>query len=213
MRVFHLGSPPDYEQPPENSIGARAKREGVDPQSIAYDDMLEDGGKAMLYMPALNYVDGSLEVLRQMMESPQAVPGLSDGGAHCGIICDASFPTFLLTHWARDRERGEKLPLPYVVNLQTKRAAETYGLYDRGVVAPGYKADLNVIDFENLSIEHPEVHHDLPEGGRRLMQRANGYEATIVSGTITQRNGQPTGELPGKMVLGKQAAPTRLAAE
>lgn len=214
MRVFHLGNPPNYEQSLENSIGARAKREGVDPQSIAYDDMLEDGGRAMLYMPALNYVDGDLEVLRQMMLSPQAIPGLSDGGAHCGIICDASFPTFLLTHWARDRERGEKLPLPYVINLQTKRAAETYGLFDRGVVAPGYKADLNVIDFENLSIGVPEVHYDLPEGGRRLMQKAIGYEATIVSGAITQRHGKPTGELPGKMVLGKQAAPAApMAAE
>lgn len=213
MRVFRLGNPPNYEQPPENSIGARARREGVDPQSIAYDDMLEDGGRAMLYMPALNYVDGDLEVLRQMMLSPQAVPGLSDGGAHCGIICDASFPTFLLTHWARDRERGEKLPLPYVINLQTKRAAETYGLYDRGVVAPGYKADLNVIDFEKLSIGHPEVHYDLPEGGRRLMQKANGYDATIVSGVITQRDGVPTGERPGKMVLGKRAAPVPAAAQ
>jgi N-acyl-D-aspartate/D-glutamate deacylase len=212
-RVFRLGNPPDYEQSAENAIGPRARALGVHPEAIAYDALLEDGGRGMLYMPALNYVDGSLDALRQMMQSPQAIPGLSDGGAHCGIICDASFPTFLLTHWARDRSRGEKLPLPYVISLQTKRAAETFGLHDRGVIAPGYKADINVIDFDGLRLEPPRVHYDLPEGGRRLMQRAHGYDATIVSGVVTQRRGEPTGALPGKMVLGQQRGPLAMAAE
>ena len=211
--VFDLGSPPDYEQPPENAIGPRARAAGVDPQSIAYDAMVRDGGRGMLYMPALNYANGSLDPTYEMLRSARAIPGLSDGGAHCGIICDASFPTFLLTHWGRDRTHGQKLDLPYLVALQTRKAAEAFGLYDRGLLAPGYKADVNVIDFDALRLHPPHVTYDLPKGGRRLMQKADGYVATIVSGAVTQRNGEPTGALPGRMVLGQREAPAALAAE
>jgi N-acyl-D-aspartate/D-glutamate deacylase len=164
-------------------------------------------------MPALNYADGNLDPVYEMMRSPLAIAGLSDGGAHCGIICDASFPTYLLTHWARDRTRGERLSLPYVVELQTRKSAEALGLYDRGVVAPGYRADLNVIDFDRLRLLPPEVSYDLPLGGRRLVQTAEGYEVTIVAGIVTRRDGAATGALPGRMVLGAQLPPQAIAAE
>lgn len=212
-RVYDLGDPPDYEQAPERAIGPRARAAGVSPESIAYDALLRDGGRGMLYMPALNYAGGSLDPVHEMLQSTRAIPGLSDGGAHCGIICDASFPTFLLTHWGRDRARGGRLDLPHLVAMQTRKAAEVFGLYDRGLLAPGYKADVNVIDFQALKLHPPHVTYDLPKGGRRLMQKADGYVATIVSGTVTQRNGAPTGALPGRMVLGKQAAPLAAAAE
>ncbi|MCA8928844.1 MAG: amidohydrolase family protein [Alphaproteobacteria bacterium] len=212
-RVFRLGNPPDYEQSPDDAIGPRARAQGIDPQAIAYDAMLEDEGRGMLYMPALNYADGSLDPVYEMLQSPLAIAGLSDGGAHCGIICDASFPTYLLTHWARDRARGEKLDLAYLVALQTRKAAEAFGLSDRGLIAPGYKADVNVIAFDRLQLHPPRVVHDLPEGGRRLVQQADGYEATIVSGVVTRRNGEATGALPGRMVLGRRAEPLARAAE
>jgi N-acyl-D-aspartate/D-glutamate deacylase len=212
-KVFTLGAPPDYEQPTENAIGPRAAREGRNLEEIAYDAMLEDDGQGMLYMPALNYADGNLDPVYEMMRSPLAIAGLSDGGAHCGIICDASFPTYLLTHWARDRTRGERLSLPYVVELQTRKSAEALGLYDRGVVAPGYRADLNVIDFDRLRLLPPEVSYDLPLGGRRLVQTAEGYEVTIVAGIVTRRDGAATGALPGRMVLGAQLPPQAIAAE
>lgn len=212
-RVYRLGNPPDYEQAPDQAIGPRARALGADPQAIAYDAMLEDEGRGLLYMPALNYAGGNLDPVYEMLRSARAIPGLSDGGAHCGIICDASFPTFLLTHWARDRKREGRFDLPYLVALQTRRAAEVFGLYDRGLLAPGYKADLNVIDFDALKLHPPHVVYDLPEGGRRLMQKADGYVATIVSGTVTQRNGEPTGALPGRIVRGMQPAPVRMAAE
>jgi N-acyl-D-aspartate/D-glutamate deacylase len=212
-RVFDLGSPPDYEQAPENAIGPRARALGVHPESIAYDALLRDGGRGMLYMPALNYSNGNLDPTLEMLQSPQVIPGLSDGGAHCGIICDASFPTFLLTHWGRDRSRGSRLAVPYLVAMQTRKAAETFGLFDRGLIAPGYKADINVIDFEALTLHPPHVVYDLPMGGRRLVQKADGYEATIVSGIITRRQGEATGALPGRMVLGAQPGPLARAAE
>jgi N-acyl-D-aspartate/D-glutamate deacylase len=212
-KVYLLGDPPDYEQAPENALGPRARRAGRDPAAMAYDAMLENGGRGMLYVPFLNYVDGTLDSVRAMLLHPQAVPGLSDGGAHCGIICDASFPTYMLTHWARDRSRGERLSLPFVVAAQTRRTAEVFGLRDRGLVAPGYKADLNVIDFERLRLYPPHVTYDLPMGGRRLVQNVEGYDATIVSGVVTRRAGAATGALPGRMVLGPKPAPVRLAAE
>ena len=132
------------------------------------------------------------------------MPGLCDGGAHCGIICDASFPTYLLTHWTRDRSRGDKLSIPFVVAAQSRKTAQTVGLYDRGVIAPGYKADLNVIDYDRLHLHAPKVHYDLPAGGRRLLQQADGYDATIVSGVVTQRDGMATGARPGRLVRGAQ---------
>ncbi len=205
--MFLLGDPPDYEQPFEQSIAARAARAGITPEALVYDLMLERDGHNHLYVTLCNYLDGSLEVSRQMMQHPGAVLGLGDGGAHCGTICDGSFPTFMLTHWVRDRRRGERLPLPQVVKWLSRDTANAIGLHDRGLLAPGYKADLNLIDPVRLHLHAPEVVHDLPSGGRRLVQRADGYCATIVSGQVVLRDGQPTGALPGRLVRGAQPAP------
>jgi len=206
-KMFLLGNPPDYEQPLERTLGARAKREGRKPEEPAYAAMLEDNGRGMLYVPFANYADGNLDAVREMLRDPHAVPGLSDGGAHCGIICDASFPTYLLTHWTRDRARGEKLSIPFVVAAQSRRTAESIGLMDRGVLARGYKADINVIDYDRLHLHPPKVHYDLPMNGRRLLQQIEGYEATVVSGVVTQRHGKATGARPGRLVQGVQGRP------
>lgn len=206
-KMYLLGNPPDYEQPPERTLGARAKREGRAPEELAYDAMLEENGRGMLYVPFLNYAEGNLDAVHEMLQDPHSIPGLSDGGAHCGIICDASFPTYLLTHWTRDRTRGDRLSIPFVVAAQARRTAESVGLMDRGVLARGYKADVNVIDYDKLHMHPPKVHYDLPMGGRRLLQQIDGYEATIVSGVVTQRHGQSTGARPGRLVQGVQAAP------
>jgi len=203
-KMYLLGNPPDYEQPPENSLGARARREGKRPEELAYDAMLTEDGRGMLYVPFVNYSDGNLDSTREMLQDPRAVPGLSDGGAHCGIICDATFPTYLLTHWTRDRSRGEKLSVPFVVAAQSRKTALSVGLYDRGLIAPGYKADINVIDYDRLHLHPPKVHYDLPVGGRRLLQQVDGYDATIVSGVVTQREGRATGARPGRLIRGAQ---------
>src|SRR5579862_7202744 len=201
-KMYLLGNPPDYEQPPENTLGARAHRQGRQPEELAYDAMLSDQGRGMLYVPFLNYADGNLDAVHEMLRDPHSVPGLSDGGAHCGIICDASFPTYLLTHWTRDRSRGEKLSIPFVVAAQSRKTALSVGLADRGLIAPGYKADINVIDYGRLHLHPPKVHYDLPVGGRRLLQQVDGYEATVVSGVVTQREGKPSGARPGRLVRG-----------
>lgn len=206
-KMYLLGNPPDYEQPPERTLGARAKREGRTPEELAYDAMLEENGRGMLYVPFLNYAEGNLDAVHEMLQDPHSIPGLSDGGAHCGIICDASFPTYLLTHWTRDRTRGDRLSIPFVVAAQARRTAESVGLMDRGVLARGYKADVNVIDYDKLHMHPPKVHYDLPMGGRRLLQQIDGYDATIVSGVVTQRHGQSTGARPGRLVQGVQASP------
>jgi N-acyl-D-aspartate/D-glutamate deacylase len=203
-KMYLLGDPPDYEQPPEKTLGAQARREGRKPEELAYDAMLTDEGRGMLYVPFLNYADGNLDATREMLCDPRAVPGLSDGGAHCGIICDASFPTYLLTHWTRDRSRGEKLSIPFVVAAQSRKTALSVGLTDRGLIAPGYKADVNVIDYDRLHLHPPKVHYDLPVGGRRLLQQVDGYDATIVSGVVTQRGGASTGAHPGRLIRGAQ---------
>lgn len=205
--MFQLGDPPDYEQPLENSIQSRAERAGVTPEELAYDLMLENDGRNMLYVTLCNYESGSLETSLQMMRHPGAVMGLGDGGAHCGTICDGSYPTFLLTHWVRDRQRGERLSLPFAVKRLTLDTAQAVGLADRGVIAAGYKADLNVIDLDRLHLHAPEVVHDLPSGGRRLVQRASGYRATVVNGQVVYRDGAASGILPGRLVRGPQAAP------
>ena len=205
-KMYLLGDPPDYEQPLENALGARARLQGRKPEELAYDAMLSDEGRGMLYVPFLNYADGNLDATREMLCDPRSVPGLSDGGAHCGIICDASFPTYLLTHWTRDRKRGEKLSIPFVVAAQSRKTALSVGLTDRGVIAPGYKADINVIDHDRLHLHPPKVHYDLPVGGRRLLQQVDGYDATIVSGVVTQRNGTATGNRPGRLVRGAQGS-------
>ena len=205
-RMFLLGDPPDYEQPLEQSIAARARRLGVTPEELAYDLMLERNGRNNLYVTLCNYEYGSLDSSLDMMRHAGSVLGLGDGGAHCGTICDGSYPTFMLTHWVRDRTRGERLPLPVVVKWLSHDTASAVGLEDRGLIAPGYKADLNIFDLNRLHLHAPEVTYDLPSGGRRLVQRANGYTATIVSGTPVYRDGVPTGLLPGRLVRGPQAA-------
>jgi N-acyl-D-amino-acid deacylase len=205
-KVFPLGDPPDYEPAPEASIAAEAARTGRDPHEVLYDRMLELDGRQLLMLAILSYSEGDLEALREMLEHPASAFGLGDGGAHCGAICDASMTTFLLTHWARDRSRGPKLPIEWVVRKMTRDTAHLYGLRDRGVVAPGMKADLNVIDWDRLQLELPELVHDLPAGARRLVQRARGYDATLVSGIVTLRDGEHTGELPGRVIRGPRAA-------
>ncbi|MDJ0868037.1 MAG: amidohydrolase family protein [Myxococcota bacterium] len=205
--MFPLGDPPDYEPGPEQSIQAIAERGGRDPREVVLDTLLANDGTGLIYLPLLGYADGDLEAIRAMMVHPQSVFGLSDGGAHCGIICDASMPTFLLTHWARDRARGERIPLEQLVERQTRRTATFYGMEDRGVLAPGMKADVNVIDFDALHIHAPEIVYDLPADGRRLIQKVDGYRYTICSGEVIYEEGEPTGALPGKLVRGPQASP------
>ena len=201
-QIYPLGDPPDYEPPAERSVAAVAAREGRAPEDVVYDWLLERDGRQLLFAPLANYVDANFDALREMMLHPRTVLGLSDGGAHCGLICDASMPTFLLTHWARDRRRGERIPLEHAVRLQTGNTAAVYGLADRGTLEPGKKADLNVIDYDALSLHAPEMVFDLPAGGRRLVQRVDGYRATIVSGEVTFENGDPTGARPGGLVRG-----------
>jgi N-acyl-D-aspartate/D-glutamate deacylase len=167
----------------------------------------------MLYVPFLNYAEGSLDAVREMIVHKDSVPGLSDGGAHVGMICDGSFPTTMLTHWTRDRTRGPRIALADVVRMQTRDTARTVGLHDRGVLAPGYRADINVIDYQRLALHAPQVAYDLPAGGRRLIQRASGYSATIVGGQVTYWDGDPTGALPGRLLRGGTPAPVAMAAE
>jgi N-acyl-D-amino-acid deacylase len=200
--LFPIGEPPDYEPAPERSIAAIAAREGRDPEGVLYDVMLQHDGRELVMKALLGYSYGNLDDMREMILHPNAVLGLSDGGAHCGAICDASIPTFMLTHWTRDRDRGERLPLELIVQKQSRDTANVYGLGDRGVVAPGYRADLNVIDYDALSLALPELVHDLPGGARRLIQRADGYRHTFVAGEETMRDGEETGARPGKLVRG-----------
>jgi len=204
-KIFPLGDPPDYEPGPEKSIAAIAEREGRDPYEVLYDQMLELGGRQLLMLAILSYHDGDLEALREMLEHPDSAFGLGDGGAHCGAVCDATMTTFLLKHWARDRVRGPRLPLEWVVRKMTRDTAHLYGLHDRGVLAPGKKGDANVIDFARLELALPEVAHDLPAGARRLIQRARGYDATIVAGELTFRDGEHSGALPGRLVRGARS--------
>ncbi len=204
---FELGDPPDYEQPAERTLGARARAAGVSPAELAYDAMIADGGRGFLYFPFANYVDHDFAAILEMLQHPLTLVGLGDGGAHVGTICDGTNVTTMLTHWVRDRTRGPKIDLAWAVHALTQRNAEAVGMLDRGVIAPGYKADLNVIDLERLRLHPPEMRFDLPAGGKRLLQRADGYLATVVSGQVTYRDGSPTGALPGRLVRGAQPAP------
>jgi len=216
-RIFPMGEDsPDYEPTSDTSIAAIAARRGMDPREVALDHMLDGGpgdGRGILYLPLLNYAQNTLEPAYQMLQHDCVVPGLSDGGAHVGMICDGSFPTTNIVHWTRDRTRGPKLSIEHMVKGQCRDTAETVGLFDRGLVAEGYRADLNVIDYDRLTLKAPQVTYDLPTGGRRLIQRATGYTATIVAGQVTYRDGEPTDALPGRLLRGGQAAPAKMAAE
>ena len=206
-KTFVMGTPPDYEPGPEQSIAGIAAREGRAPLEVTYDAMLEDEGRAMLLVPLLGYSDGSSEPVLEMLRDPRSVVSLADGGAHLGIVCDASMPTYLLTHWTRDRTRGERVAIETIVRKQCRETAELYGLLDRGVLSPGMLGDVNVIDYDALELENPVVRDDLPGGGRRLVQGARGYVATIKRGVVTYRDGEATGAFPGRLVRGAQPAP------
>ncbi|MEZ5550945.1 MAG: amidohydrolase family protein [Pseudomonadales bacterium] len=199
-KLWVLGDPPNYEPDPADSIAARAARERRDPWDLAYDLLLENGGRQILYTPFANYADNNLDCCRDMLLDAHTVPGLGDGGAHVGIICDASFVTTLLTHWGRDRTRGEGIDLTTLVKRQSHDTARAVGLTDRGLLVPGKKADVNLIDFERLNAHAPRIVHDLPTGGARLEQGADGYLATIVSGEITYQNAEATDALPGRLL-------------
>jgi N-acyl-D-aspartate/D-glutamate deacylase len=199
-KLWLLGDPPNYEPAPEDSIAARAAASGRDAWDLAYDLMLEHGGKVIFYTPFANYAENNLDCCRDMLLHKDTVPGLGDGGAHVGTICDASFVTTLLAHWGRDRTRGERIDLATLVKRQTHDTARAVDLHDRGVLVPGMKGDLNVIDFEHLQNRAPEIVHDLPAGGARLEQKADGFVATVVGGEITYENGRPTHALPGRLI-------------
>jgi N-acyl-D-aspartate/D-glutamate deacylase len=201
-KLWVLTDPPDYEPAPENSIAARASAADRDPWDLAYELMLEQGGRTLFYTPFANYADNNLDCCREMLLHKNTVPGLGDGGAHVGTICDASFVTTLLTHWGRDRTRGERIDLPTLVKRQTHDTARAVDLHDRGVLAAGMKADVNVIDFANLRNRAPEIVHDLPAGGARLEQKTEGFLATVVSGEVTYERGEPTDALPGRLIRG-----------
>jgi N-acyl-D-amino-acid deacylase len=206
-KLFPMGDPPDYEPTADRSIAAIAEREGRPADEVLYEHMLKDEGRELLLLPLMNYSNGSLDPMREMLFDPNTVLSLGDGGAHCGIICDASLTTFMLTHWVRDRSRGERVPLEYAIHRMTQHTARFYGLMDRGVIAPGYKADFNIIDFDNMQLRRPEMAYDLPGNARRLLQKADGYVAKIVSGEVVMQAGQPTGRLPGRLIRGARPAP------
>jgi N-acyl-D-aspartate/D-glutamate deacylase len=205
-RIFTLGNPPEYEPGPERSMRAIAASRGCTPEAAAYDLLLEDNGKAFLYAPLFNYFAGHYDDARSMMLHPASVLGISDGGAHCGMICDASAPTYLLAHFVRDRARGPRIGLEQAVRMQTSDTAALYGLNDRGRLAPGLRADLNLIDFQRLALPLPQMVYDLPANGQRLIQRASGYHRTILRGQVTFQDGEATGNLPGQLVRGRQQA-------
>ena len=213
-RIFPLGDPPEYEPPAEKSVAAIAARQGLPPAEVAYDMLLENGGKTILYRPLSNYTYGNLDTVHDMMRHPHTLVGLGDGGAHVGILTDASAITYMLTHWTRDRTRGAKVALTWAIKRLTSDNAAAIGLHDRGVIRVGAKADINVIDYARLKLHAPTVAYDLPSNGRRLMQKTDGYTATIVAGEVVSRSGVATGKLPGRLVRGPKSGPhLRQAAE
>ncbi|HEU5273632.1 MAG TPA: amidohydrolase family protein [Xanthobacteraceae bacterium] len=209
-RFYVMGNPPDYEPGPEKSVAAIAARTGRPPDEVAYDIIIQDD--QYLYFPVVNYVTGDHAPIYEMLNDPACLLGLSDGGAHCTSIVDAGVPTFMLTHWARDRQRGPRLPLELLIKRQTSETAEFFGLADRGRLAPGLRADVNLIDFDRLQVQKPELVHDMPADGRRFVQRVDGYQTTVVAGTPIFENGEHTGALPGKLVRAPSDEPARHAA-
>jgi len=210
---FILGTPPNYEPGKEDSIAAIATNRGISELEVMYDEMIKNNGTNLIYAAFTPYENYKLDFVEQAYGLKSSVAGGSDGGAHCGLICDASMPTTNLSHWARDREAGKKLPLEMLIRKQTKDTAETFGLFDRGEIKAGMLADINIIDFEKLNVSHPKMIHDLPLGGRRLVQDATGYVATIKSGEIISENGKATGALPGNLIRGKQVCEVKSGIE
>ena len=210
---FHtMGNPPDYEPAPEKSVAAIAARTGRPPDEVAYDYITEADGQ-YLYFPVVNYVAGDHSPIYEMLNDPACLLGLSDGGAHCTSIVDAGVPTFMLMHWGRDRARGPRLSLEHLVKRQTSETADFFGFSDRGRLAPGLRADINLIDFDGLQVQKPELVHDMPAGGRRFVQRVRGYEATFVAGEQIFERGEHTGAMPGRLVRAGRDAGTLAAAE
>jgi N-acyl-D-aspartate/D-glutamate deacylase len=210
-KFFVMGNPPDYEPGPEKSVAAIAAREGRTPEEVAYDTMLEDG--QYLYFPVVNYVTGDHGPILEMLNDPACLLGLSDGGAHCTSIVDAGVPSFMLQHWGRDRSRGPRLPVEMLVKRQTSETADFFGLSDRGRLAPGLRADVNLIDFDALRLHKPELIHDMPANGRRFVQKVDGYQATICAGKPIFERGEHTGALPGRLVRAGRDSATQVAAE
>ena len=202
--IYPLGDPPNYEPTQASSLAAQAVARGVHPAELAYDLLLENDGRGLLLAALANYGSGSLDPIHALITDPNSVLGLGDGGAHYGMICDSSYPTFVLQHWTRERQ-GARLSIEAAIKALTSDPAETVGLRDRGLLAVGRKADLNVIDYDAVALETPHVLYDLPAGGRRITQGARGYEALVVSGQVVSRGGEPTGALPGRLVRGPQA--------
>ena len=203
-RLFALGDPPNYEPSPDRSIQSRADRENRTPDEVAYDVLMENDGRGILYLPTTNYAAGNLDIVHDMIAHPDTLLGLGDGGAHVGVMCDATATSYTLTHWTRDRPRGGLFSVPFIIKRLTRDNAVAIGLRDRGLLKPGMKADINIIDYDRLLLRSPEIVYDLPAGGKRLIQRTEGFDATIVSGQIVYRNGEPTGALPGRLVRGAQ---------
>src|SRR5690606_18421132 len=197
--IYELGNPPNYEPKPEDSIANRAARAGSDALPYVYDLLVANNGENLLYIPLANFSDKSLDAVNAMLDHPDITLGLGDGGAHYGLICDSSFTTFVITHWCRDRQ-GPQRELGEMIRRLTWEPAQLVGLKDRGLIKPGYKADINLIDFDKLELHHPEMVRDLPGGGKRLYQSAEGYVETILSGVTTYKHGQPTEQLPGKLI-------------
>ena len=200
-RIYVLDEELSYEPGPEDSVAAVARAQGVSPVEVMMD-VLADGAPLLVLF---GVYEGDLEGQRRVIEHPQSVFGLSDGGAHCGVLVDAGVPTYMLSYFSRDRRRGPRLPLPFVIHKLTQDAAQVYGLNDRGLVAPGCRADFNLIDYDALQLRPPEMAYDLPAGGKRLVQKADGYRMTIKAGQPTFENGEATGALPGRLIRGARA--------
>jgi N-acyl-D-amino-acid deacylase len=211
-RFYTMGNPPDYEPAPEKSVAAIAARTGRPPDEVAYDYITEADGR-YLYFPVVNYVTGDHSPIYEMLNDPACLLGLSDGGAHCTSIVDSGVPTFMLMHWGRDRSRGPRLPLEHLVKRQTSETADFFGFADRGRLKPGLRADINLIDFDRLQVQKPELVHDMPAGGRRFVQRVDGYEATFVAGEAIFERGEHTGALPGRLVRAGRERASLAAAE